>query len=768
MKSKDFLTLQRCSRLADKVMSLESQMAALTDKQMSNMTSAFQKRYQSGESLDSLLPEAFALVREAARRVLGLFPYKVQIMGGISLHWGNISEMRTGEGKTLTATMPVYLNALTGKGVHVVTVNEYLAGRDAQQMGELYKFLGLSTGLNTAALSPYAKKRAYMCDITYTTSSELGFDYLRDNMATDPEMLVQRGLHYCVIDETDSILIDEARTPLIIAGQSSQSTMMYFKVDHFVKSLTKDDYEVDIKSKSVHLTHRGIDKAEEHFRVDLLYDDANINLVHHIDQALHANYSMKNDVDYIVKDGAIAIIDSFTGRIMDGRQFSDGLHQALEAKEGVEVNDETITYATITFQNFFKMFEKLSGMTGTAKTEEKEFKKIYNMNVITIPTNRPVQRIDEPDLIFSSLEAKYHAVIDEIREIHKTGQPILVGTASVEVSELLSSMLKEHNIKHTVLNAKLHAREAEIVADAGQYGAVTISTNMAGRGTDIKLGHGVKELGGLYVIGTEKHESRRIDNQLRGRAGRQGDPGRSRFYLSLEDDLMKRFGGEKMKKLYEKLGGVEGDITTNALRRKVTSAQKRIEGNNYDTRKHVLEYDDVIKVHRDTIYGERHTIVTDQIDFDKLCLQMIDRTITRGLNRLMKGRKINLHLLADFSWDVLNKDLSIDELRLYSKSKKMLLDYMLGVGHRAYEEKCSQSAEVLVRNAQKRIILSEVDDKWVQHINNMDKLKDSVSLRSYAQIQPVTEYQFEAKELYENMIATIDESVTRRLLHEYF
>ena len=614
--------LRRLGKLADKVIALESQMAALEDADFPVKTEEYKARYAQGESLDSLLPEAFALVREGAKRVLGLFPYKVQIMGGITLHDGNIAEMRTGEGKTLTATMPVYLNALSGDGVHVVTVNEYLATRDAREMGELYNFLGLTVGLNLTGMSSEEKRAAYAADITYSTNSELGFDYLRDNMVVYKSQMVQRPLNYAVVDETDSILIDEARTPLIISGQAEKSTVLYQRADMFVKGLKEEeDYTIDLTSKTISLTDEGINKAEQTFRLPNLYDVDNSALVHHIDQALRANYIMLRDIDYVVDEGKVKIVDGFTGRIMEGRRYSDGLHQAIEAKEGVEVENESKTMATITYQNYFRMYRKLSGMTGTAKTEEEEFREIYNMNVIAIPTNRPVQRIDGHDLIYPSLRSKFRAVVQDIKQRHEAGQPILVGTVAVETSELLSNMLRAEGIPHEVLNAKNHFKEAEIIMSAGQRGAVTIATNMAGRGTDIKLGKGVKELGGLCVIGTERHESRRIDNQLRGRSGRQGDPGATQFYLSLEDDLMKRFGGEKMQAIWERLNLTdEGDdnfIQSKMLTRQVESSQKRVEGNNYDTRKSVLEYDEVMREQREIIYSQRLQIINEEKSLER-------------------------------------------------------------------------------------------------------------------------------------------------------
>ena len=663
--------LRRLGKLADKVIALESQMAALEDADFPVKTEEYKARYAQGESLDSLLPEAFALVREGAKRVLGLFPYKVQIMGGITLHDGNIAEMRTGEGKTLTATMPVYLNALSGDGVHVVTVNEYLATRDAREMGELYNFLGLTVGLNLTGMSSEEKRAAYAADITYSTNSELGFDYLRDNMVVYKSQMVQRPLNYAVVDETDSILIDEARTPLIISGQAEKSTVLYQRADMFVKGLKEEeDYTIDLTSKTISLTDEGINKAEQTFRLPNLYDVDNSALVHHIDQALRANYIMLRDIDYVVDEGKVKIVDGFTGRIMEGRRYSDGLHQAIEAKEGVEVENESKTMATITYQNYFRMYRKLSGMTGTAKTEEEEFREIYNMNVIAIPTNRPIQRIDGHDLIYPSLRSKFRAVVQDIKQRHEAGQPILVGTVAVETSELLSNLLRAEGIPHEVLNAKNHFKEAEIIMSAGQRGAVTIATNMAGRGTDIKLGKGVKELGGLCVIGTERHESRRIDNQLRGRSGRQGDPGATQFYLSLEDDLMKRFGGEKMQAIWERLNLTdEGDdnfIQSKMLTRQVESSQKRVEGNNYDTRKSVLEYDEVMREQREIIYSQRLQIINEDQSLEKVTKGMIRRTIHRVVesHTLTDQKEWNLEGIVDFAHNSIcaPDELSISDL----------------------------------------------------------------------------------------------------------
>ena len=764
--------LRRLGKLADKVIALESQMAALEDADFPVKTEEYKARYAQGESLDALLPEAFALVREGAKRVLGLFPYKVQIMGGITLHDGNIAEMRTGEGKTLTATMPVYLNALSGDGVHVVTVNEYLASRDAREMGELYNFLGLTVGLNLTGMSSEEKRAAYASDITYSTNSELGFDYLRDNMVVYKSQMVQRPLNYAVVDETDSILIDEARTPLIISGQAEKSTVLYQRADMFVKGLKEEeDYTIDLTSKTISLTDEGINKAEQTFRLPNLYDVDNSALVHHIDQALRANYIMLRDIDYVVDEGKVKIVDGFTGRIMEGRRYSDGLHQAIEAKEGVEVENESKTMATITYQNYFRMYRKLSGMTGTAKTEEEEFREIYNMNVIAIPTNRPIQRIDGHDLIYPSLRSKFRAVVQDIKQRHEAGQPILVGTVAVETSELLSNMLRAEGIPHEVLNAKNHFKEAEIIMSAGQRGAVTIATNMAGRGTDIKLGKGVKELGGLCVIGTERHESRRIDNQLRGRSGRQGDPGATQFYLSLEDDLMKRFGGEKMQAIWERLNLTdEGDdnfIQSKMLTRQVESSQKRVEGNNYDTRKSVLEYDEVMREQREIIYSQRLQIINEENSLEKVTKGMIRRTIHRVVesHTLTDQKDWNLEGIVDFAHNSIcaPDELSISDLE--GKSAAEIEGILNEKAMEIYKEKQEQlNGDNQMLEFEKVVILRVVDRKWTDHIDDMDQLRQSVGLRGYAQIDPLTEYQTEGYERFQQMIAAIDYDVTRILM----
>ena len=671
--------LKKFEKIADKVEAHADEMSKLSDEQLQAKTPEFRDRLKKGESLDDILPEAFAVAREGAKRVLGLYPFHVQILGGIALHYGNIAEMMTGEGKTLTATMPVYLNALEGKGVHVVTVNEYLSSRDEEEMGQLYKWLGLTVGLNLNSMSPDEKRAAYNCDVTYSTNSELGFDYLRDNMVVYKEQMVQRPLNYAIIDEVDSILIDEARTPLIISGEAEQANSDYIRADRFVKTLTEDksdddadddedhgDYKIDWPTKTISLTRTGIEKACQHFGLKNLYDVENQKLVHHIDQALRANYIMLKDIDYVVQDGEVLIVDSFTGRVMEGRRYSDGLHQAIEAKEGVKIQEESRTQATITYQNFFRMYKKLSGMTGTAKTEEEEFREIYNMQVITIPTNRPIARKDMPDILYPTLDSKFHAVVEEIKKRHANGQPVLVGTVAIESSERLSHLLDEAGIPHAVLNAKNHAKEAQIIMNAGQRGAVTIATNMAGRGTDIKLGPGVKELGGLAVIGTERHESRRIDNQLRGRSGRQGDPGYTRFYLSLEDDLMKRFGGDRVKDFLDRLSDNDDDkvIESRLITRQVESAQKRVEGNNYDTRKQTLQYDDVMRIQREIIYGERMQVIEADKSLKNVLIPMIHRTIDHQVAMFTQGERKEWRLdsLRDFISSSLTSDKVTDSI----------------------------------------------------------------------------------------------------------
>lgn len=760
--------IRRLEKMADKVFKYEDQMAALTDDQLKAKTVEFKERYQNGESLDSLLYEAFAVVREGAKRVLGLFPYKVQVMGGIVLHHGDVPEMRTGEGKTLTATMPVYLNALSGKGVHVVTVNEYLSERDATEMGELYSWLGLSVGINLAAKSPMEKKEAYECDITYSTNSEIGFDYLRDNMVVRAENMVQRPLNYALVDEVDSILIDEARTPLIVSGANAvETSQLYHMADHYVKSLDKDDYIIDVQSKTIGLSDSGIDKAESYFKLENLYDIENVALTHFIDNALRANYIMLLDIDYVVsEEQEILIVDQFTGRAMEGRRYSDGLHQAIEAKEGVPIQDETKTSASITYQNLFRMYKKLSGMTGTGKTEEEEFREIYNIRVIPIPTNRPVQRIDHSDLLYASIEAKFKAVVEDVKARYQKGQPVLVGTVAVETSDYISKKLVAAGVPHEVLNAKNHYREAQIIMNAGQRGAVTIATNMAGRGTDIKLGEGVRELGGLCVIGTERHESRRIDNQLRGRSGRQGDPGESQFYLSLEDDLMKRFGSERLKGIFERLNMSEEAIESRMLTRQVEAAQKRVEGNNYDTRKQVLQYDDVMREQREIIYAQRYDVITADRDLAPEIQSMIKRTIERVVDGHARAKQDEkLEAILNFAkYNLLPED-SITLEDLSGLSDKAIKEELFQRALKVYDSQVSKLRdEEAVKEFQKVLILRVVDNKWTDHIDALDQLRNAVGLRGYAQNNPVVEYQAEGFRMFNDMIGSIEFDVTRLMM----
>ena len=760
--------LRRLEKMADKVLKYEDEMAALTDEQLQAKTEEFKQRYQNGETLDQLLYEAFAVVREGAKRVLGLFPYKVQVMGGIVLHHGDVPEMRTGEGKTLTATMPVYLNALAGQGVHVVTVNEYLTERDATEMGELYSWLGLSVGINLAAKSPMEKKEAYLCDITYSTNSEIGFDYLRDNMVVRAENMVQRPLNYALVDEVDSILIDEARTPLIVSGANAvETSQLYHMADHFVKSLDKDDYIIDIQSKTIGLSDSAIDKAEDYFKLDNLYDIENVALTHFIDNALRANYIMTLDIDYVVsEEQEILIVDQFTGRTMEGRRYSDGLHQAIEAKEGVPIQDETKTSASITYQNLFRMYKKLAGMTGTGKTEEEEFREIYNIRVIPIPTNRPIQRIDHSDLLYASLDAKFKAVVEDVKARYQKGQPVLVGTVSVETSDFLSKKLVAAGIPHEVLNAKNHYKEAQIIMNAGQRGAVTIATNMAGRGTDIKLGEGVRELGGLCVIGTERHESRRIDNQLRGRSGRQGDPGESQFYLSLEDDLMKRFGSERLKGVFERLNMSDEAIESRMLTRQVEAAQKRVEGNNYDTRKQVLQYDDVMREQREIIYAQRHDVITADRDLAPEIHAMIKRTINRIVdNHARAKQEEKLEAILNFAKYNLLPENSISLEDLTGLSDQAIKDELYKRALEVYDSQVAKLRdEEAVKEFQKVLILRVVDSKWTDHIDALDQLRNAVGLRGYAQNNPVVEYQAEGFRMFNDMIGSIEFDVTRLMM----
>ncbi|CAM3090425.1 preprotein translocase subunit SecA [Lactobacillus bombicola] len=771
--------LKRFEKIANQVESYADKYDQLTDDQLKAKTPEFRERLAKGESLDDLLPEAFAVAREGAKRVLGLFPFHVQILGGIALHFGNIAEMMTGEGKTLTATMPVYLNALTSKGVHVVTVNEYLSSRDQEEMGQLYKWLGLTVGLNLNSMSPDEKREAYNCDVTYSTNAELGFDYLRDNMVVYKEQMVQRELNYAIIDEVDSILIDEARTPLIISGEAEQANGDYIRADRFVKTLKEDtsgddadddedhgDYKIDWPTKTISLTRTGIQKACDHFGLKNLYDVENQKLVHHLDQALRANYIMLKDIDYVVQDGEVLIVDSFTGRVMSGRRYSDGLHQAIEAKENVKIQEESKTQATITYQNFFRMYKKLSGMTGTAKTEEEEFREIYNMQAITIPTNRPKIRQDKSDILYPTLTSKLTAVVEEIKERHAKGQPVLVGTVAVESSERLSQLLKEAGIPHAVLNAKNHAKEAQIIMNAGQRGAVTIATNMAGRGTDIKLGPGVKELGGLAVIGTERHESRRIDNQLRGRAGRQGDPGVTRFYLSLEDDLMKRFGGDRVKDFLDRLSDNDDEkvIESRLITRQVESAQKRVEGNNYDTRKQTLQYDDVMRIQREIIYGERMRVIDEDNSLNFVLIPMIKRTIDSQVDMFTQGdhSKWRLDSLRDFISSSLLREDEVDKINFKTITVPELKQKLYDAVEANYNEKSQALADPSeMLEFEKVVILRVVDDRWTDHIDAMDQLRQSISLRGYGQLNPLVEYQDSGYSMFEEMISNIEFDVTR-------
>ncbi|PRO85107.1 preprotein translocase subunit SecA [Lactiplantibacillus pentosus] len=763
----DKRTIRRLDKIANKVEAYADEYAKLSDADLQAKTPEFRERYKEGESLDDLLPEAFATAREGAKRVLGLYPFHVQILGGIVLHQGDIAEMKTGEGKTLTATMPVYLNAISGKGVHVVTVNEYLSARDATEMGELYNWLGMSVGINGAEKSPEEKRAAYNADITYSTNGEIGFDYLRDNMVVYRGDMVQRPLNFAIIDEVDSILIDEARTPLIISGQSEGTTGMYKRADRFAKTLTKDeDYKVDLESKTVALLDEGIRKAEKYFGLKNLYDTDNTALNHYLDEALRANYIMLKDKDYVISDGEALIVDSFTGRIMDGRRFSDGLHQAIEAKEHVEIQEETKTMANITYQNLFRMYKKLSGMTGTAKTEQEEFREIYNMEVITIPTNRPMIRDDRSDLLYPTLQSKFNAVVKEIKELHEKGQPMLIGTVAVETSEYLSHRLDEENIPHVVLNAKNHAKEADIVANAGQRGAVTIATNMAGRGTDIKLGPGVKEVGGLAVIGTERHESRRIDNQLRGRAGRQGDPGMSQFYLSLEDDLMLRFGSERIKNFLQRMNVEDDDavIQSRMITRQVESAQKRVEGNNYDSRKNVLQYDDVMRAQREVIYGERQQVIMEEKSLKPVIMPMIKRTVERTVQLHMQGdeKDWDLGAVVDFAQAAMVKEDSISVDDLKGKSPAEVEDYLMKRVDEVYDAKTKQLYDAgQMLEFEKVVLLRVVDSHWTDHIDSMDQLRQSIGLRGYGQLNPLVEYQRDGYQMFEEMVADIDYDTTR-------
>jgi len=756
--------VKRLWKRIEPINALEPEMAKLSDAELRGKTEEFRNRLKQGETLDDLLPEAFAVVREAGKRVLNMRHFDVQLMGGIVLHEGNIAEMKTGEGKTLVATLPIYLNALEGKGVHLVTVNDYLAEVGRKLMGPLYEFLGMTVGVNLHNMSQEEKRAAYNCDITYGTNNEFGFDYLRDNMVQYKEQMVQRPLHYAIIDEVDSILIDEARTPLIISGQAAKSTELYYAADRFVRRLrAEEDYTIDLKGRNVMLTDAGVAKAEQAFGIDNLFDYEHTMINHHIQQALKAHVIMKRDVDYVVQDNEVMIVDEFTGRIMTGRRYSDGLHQAIEAKEGLQVQNESMTLASITYQNYFRMYRKLAGMTGTAKTEEEEFQKIYGLNVVVIPTNKPMIRVDMPDVIYKTQKSKFKMVVEEIVERHKKGQPVLVGTTSIETSEMLSEMLKRKGVKHQVLNAKHHAQEAEIVARAGQAGAVTIATNMAGRGTDIILGEGVAELGGLHIIGTERHESRRIDNQLRGRAGRQGDPGSSQFFLSLEDDLMRRFGMENMQNIMERLGFEEDvPIESKLVTRAIESAQKRVEGHNFDVRKIVLQYDDVINQQRAIIYKQRRDILELE-EIHDIVLNMIDELIERTVDMHCSDKDVpedwDLQGIVDYCNSTFLHEGQLTKEDLWGKEKEEMVSLMKDLAHRLYEERRQQLGEELMREFEKVVVLRAVDSKWMDHIDQMDQLRQGIHLRAYGGTDPLREYQFEGYEMFQEMIAKIQEQV---------
>ncbi|MBU9722265.1 MULTISPECIES: preprotein translocase subunit SecA [Bacillaceae] len=762
--------LKKLQKHVDKIEALADDMKKLSDDGLRKKTEEFKERYRNGESLEDMLPEAFAVVREGSTRALGLTHYQVQLLGGIILHHGDISEMKTGEGKTLVATLAVYLNAITEKGVHVVTVNEYLARRDAEEMGKLYNFLGLTVGLNVSGMSKDEKREAYSADITYGTNNEFGFDYLRDNMVIYKKDMVQRPLHYAIVDEVDSILIDEARTPLIISGSAERSTQLYTAANSFVRMLKEEeDFTYDEKTKNVQLTDEGVSKAEKAFNIENLFNSEHVQLNHHINQALKAYKVMILDEDYVVEDGEVVIVDQFTGRLMKGRRYSDGLHQAIEAKEGLEIKRESMTLASITFQNYFRMYKKLAGMTGTAKTEEEEFRNIYNMNVYSVPTNEPIVRIDNPDLIFKTTEAKFRSIVEKIGELYEKGQPVLVGTVNVDTSELLSNMLKKKRVPHNVLNAKNHEREAEIIEGAGQRKAVTIATNMAGRGTDIKLGEGVKELGGLFVLGTERHESRRIDNQLRGRSGRQGDPGESRFYLSLEDTLMRRFGSDNMSNMMEKLGMDEDQpIESKLVSRAVEQAQKRVEGNNFDARKQILQYDDVMREQRDIIYEQRMEVLESD-NLRDVVEKMIESTIERTVSAYTPANEVpedwNLQGIVDYiNANVLN-DEEIELKDINGLEPEEMSELIIERAAREYDRREEDFTPERMREFEKVIVLRMVDSKWTSHIDQMDQLRQGIHLRAYGQNDPLREYKFEGFEMFEQMVASIEEDVTRYIMN---
>ena len=759
----DYRELKKFSVIADKIEELEEEYSKLSDYELKAKTDEFKNRLENGETLDDILVEAYATAREAAFRVNNEKPFYVQLLGAIAIHKGNIAEMKTGEGKTLTSVLPAYLNALDGKGTHIVTVNEYLADRDAKWMGRIHEFLGLSVGINLRDLTPQEKKKAYECDILYTTNNELGFDYLRDNMATHKEDRVQRKLNFAIVDEVDSVLIDEARTPLIISGGDLKNVSMYEAADRFAKKLKKDvDYIYEEQNKTVTLTEEGVKKGEKEFHLANLYEVSNANLIHHINQALRANFSMRKDVDYVVNNGEIVIVDQFTGRLMKGRAYSDGLHQAIEAKENVKINQETKTLATITFQNLFRMYNKLSGMTGTAKTEEEEFNDIYNMRVICIPTNKPVARIDAPDLLYPTQKGKFTSLINEVEKRHKLGQPILIGTIAVETNELISQLLTAKNIEHEVLNAKNNAREAEIIAKAGQKGAVTVATNMAGRGTDIKLTDETKALGGLCVLGTERHESRRIDNQLRGRSGRQGDPGFSQFYVSMEDDLMVRFGTDGLKNMLIRLGFEETEaITSKRFTKGLSSAQKRVEGNNFDIRKNLLQYDDVMNNQREIMYAKRNEILDSESIHDSILVAVENHVTDVVKSKLIDSEKLtkeDLQEIVEYFNTLLREDIKFDEISsmdsdaiIYFVKEKILSEY---------EEKIKELPIEVVEEFEKVITLSVVDKYWTEHINAMEHFREAIYLRGYGQQDPLRAYTVEGFDLFNKMLQNIDQEIT--------
>ena len=765
----EYKELKRFKIIADAIDAKDEEYSKLSDDKLKEKTVEFKKRLEDGEELEDILIDAFATVREAAFRTVKMKPFYCQLLGGLAIHYGNIAEMKTGEGKTLTCVLPAYLNALTGNGVHIVTVNEFLATRDSEWMGDIFRFLGLSVGLNLRELSPKEKQDAYNCDILYTTNNELGFDYLRDNMVVKKEHRVQRPLNYCIVDEVDSILIDEARTPLIISGGVMKSANMYIDADNFAKILKEnEDYIIDEKTKAVSLTDEGAHKCEERFRLKNLYDIENTVLMHHVNQALRANFSMKKDVDYVVQDDSVVIVDQFTGRLMKGRAFSEGLHQAIEAKEGVTIQQETKTLATITFQNYFRMYNKLSGMTGTAKTEEEEFRNIYNMYVICIPTNKPVIRIDETDLLYPGKSGKYSAIVKEIEKRHKEGQPVLVGTIAIETSELISDLLHKKRIKHEVLNAKNHAREAEIIAKAGEKGAVTIATNMAGRGTDIKLGEGVRELGGLCVIGTERHESRRIDNQLRGRSGRQGDPGFTQFYVSFEDDLMVRFGSDRYRGTLANLGFTgEQAIRNKMLSKSFETAQKRVEGNNFDIRKQLLNYDDVMNNQREIIYSKRNQIL-DSDSIHESTLELFKEHISE----LVNSHLIETSNLSDNDYEEILEAVNENLLRKYrivlsdiqGKKSDEVIEILYNNVVKDYEEKLIDIPTEVVDEFEKTITLRVIDEYWMEHIDTMSHLREGIGLRGYANENPLQAYTLEGYQLFDGLMSRINKDVSIYLL----